>query len=673
MRRFGTLAFVFLGAVLLFTLEPLVGRMLLPRFGGAFHVWTTALMFFQGALFAGYLYAHLVAERIGRWHLAVVALPLFVLPLSVGDDEPGIASAAAIVALLAQHVALPFVVLSTTAIVAQRWWARTAREPYGLYAISNAGSLGALLLYALVIEPFVGLEAQRWAWMIVYVAYAILAAIAWHTTRGSITSERAIERDPSPRPSTLLYWALLSAAPSAFSMAVTNLIALDAGNIPLVWVIPLAIYLGSFVVAFAPEKPGDPGGTRVPGFVRRLWPHIAAVGLFFFSGGDAGGGWIDVAVHLVTLAFVSLAAHGELHRARPASRHLTLYYLVIALGGWAGGAFVALLAPALFRGLYEYPIALVVLAITMMIGQRRALLAWLRSSPRGGLIASAALVLVIVLKIGQATLEQSSATETLVVRRSAYGLYRVTRTERGDGAVIDLVSGNTRHGRQREGDLTPLSYYHPQGPLGDALSLLTSPRRVAVIGLGVGAAAGHLDEHDQMRFFEIDPAVAELARQRFTYLAGTRAHVDVVVGDARVSLAREAREHVPRYDLLLVDAFAGDAIPTHLVTVEALRVYLSRLAQGGVLLLHVSNRYYDLRGVLAANAHVLHLEGAYVARVDHLARDQDPAQYVALARRGETIARLMAERGWQRLAPSPAAGAWTDDHVNVLEALIAGL
>ena len=655
-------AFVSLGAVLLFSLEPMAGRLLLPRFGGAFHVWTTALMFFQGALFAGYCYAHFAAERLGRWHLLIVALPLAALPIGLGDAPSSEATVPAILGLLARHLALPFVVLSTTAVVAQRWLSRTGEEPWSLYAASNAGSLGALLGYALIIEPFVGLELQRRAWSALFVVYVLASALAWRASRrGSSPAPppRSEGRPPLPR---LVYWALLSAAPSAFLGAVTNLIALDIGSIPLVWVVPLAIYLGSFVVAFARAKSGE--ATRVPGFVRRLWPHVAAVGLFFFTGGDAGG-LADVAVHLVVLAFVCLAAHGELYRARPEPAELTRYYLVIALGGWIGGAFVALLAPALFRGLYEYPVALVALALTIAIGRRDALDGWLRG-PRAPLLASAALVLVIVLKIAWATVAEPERGETLVIERSHYGLYRVTRTAHEDGAVRDLVSGTTRHGRQREGDPTPLSYYHPEGPLGDALALLERPRSVGVVGLGVGAAAGHLEAGERVRFFEIDPVVHELARREFTYLADVRAEVDVVIGDARVSLERESRRGAPRYDLLLVDAFAGDAIPTHLLTVEALDVYLSRLAEDGVLLLHVSNRYYELAPVVAANARERALALRWIARIDGLARDQDPSQYVAIARRPERLAPL---EGW-REPDARAIAPWTDDHVNVLEALL---
>lgn len=653
-------SFVFLGAVLLFSLEPMSGRMLLPRFGGAFHVWTTALMFFQGALFAGYCYAHFAAERLGRLHLVLVALPLALLPIELGPsgDE---GSVLAILALLARHIGLPFFVLSTSAVIGQRWLSSAGANPWWLYALSNAGSLGALLGYALVVEPFVGLDAQRRAWTALYVLYVASAMLAW---RAAGPRKRAVAVTPSERPPArrLAYWALLSAAPSAFLGAVTNLVVLDVGSVPLVWVVPLAIYLGSFVVAFASDARGEP---RVPPLVRRLWPHVAAVGVFFYSGG-AGGGWIDVAMHLVVLAFVCLAAHGELYRARPASEQLTRFYLVVSLGGWAGGAFVALVAPALFGGLFEYPIALLLLALVMAVGRRAELSTWLRAKPRGPLLASAALVLVIVGKVAWGSLAAGGPSE-IAVRRSFYGHYRVTRTERPEGgAVRDLLSGSTRHGRQREGDSTPLSYYHPEGPLGDALALFDRPRRMGVVGLGVGAAAGHLERGEHVRFFEIDPIVHELAREQFTYLAQSRAAVEVVIGDARISLERESLRGEATYDLLFIDAFSGDAVPTHLLTVEALRGYLSRLSEDGVLLFHVSNRYYDLSPVLAANAAELGLTGRSIERVDRLALDEDPSRYVALARRPAQLAPL---RAWRELGRTPLVGPWTDDHVNVLEAL----
>jgi len=646
--------------------------MLLPLFGGAFHVWTTSLMFFQGVLFLAYAYAHLFAERLGKWHLLLIGLPLLLLPPEVGDGAAQSAASLAILLRLARWVALPFGVLATTAIVAQRWVAASGREPYGLYAVSNAGSLGALLLYALVVEPLVGVQTQRWAWAAGYGLYIVLAVLAWRTrgpakTSPSAASESEVEARPGAK--TLLYWAALSAAPSAFLMAVTNLMALEAGNVPLVWVVPLALYLLSFVVAFADPEAGQP--SRVPRLVRRLWPHVAAVGVFFYSGGDAGGGWLAAVIHLGVLGFVTLAAHGELYRNRPAPAHLTRYYLTIALGGWLGGAFVALAAPSLFVGLFEYPIALTVLALTMVLGRRAELRAWLKEAPKGALLVSAALVVVIVVKVGAAASEQDQIG-TLDVRRSFYGLYQVTRTPRETGAVRDLVSGNTRHGRQREGDLTPLSYYHPEGPLGDVLDV-GHPPRIGVVGLGVGAAAGHLDTSQHMRFFEIDPVVVELAQTHFSYLSGAEGQVEIVVGDARLSLERERQSEEPPYDLLFIDAFAGDAIPGHLLTVEAMSLFMTRVAPGGVLLLHVSNRYYDLRPVLRACAEALELRGVHIARVEDLALDQDPSQYIAIARTDAPIEELRLRRGWRRLSDTPAfagSSAWTDDHINTLGALI---
>lgn len=612
-------------------------------------------MFFQGALCLAYLYAHLLAERLERVHLLVVAVALFWMPPSVGLLDLGDSSAGIATELLLS-IGLPFAVLASTAIVAQRWVARGGADPYGLYAISNAGSLVGLFGYALVVEPLFPLGVQRWAWAMGLGVYVALAVVAWRARprRALLPTGRETWTEPPPT-QRQVYWAALAAAPSAFLMGVTNLIALDAGHAPLVWVVPLAIYLGSFVWAFA--RP-------VPGLVRRLWPHVALVGLFFFSGGDAGGGWLEVGVQLVVLGFVSLAAHGELHRARPASHRLTLFYLLVALGGWIGGAFVALLAPPLFGGLWEYPLALALLGATLGWAHRERLRAWLKSKPWGALAVTGGLVLVIVFKVGDATLA-ADATETLAVERSFHGLYRVTRTAREDGAVRDLVSGNTRHGRQREGDTTPLSYYHPAGPLGDAWEVL-EPTRIGAVGLGVGAAAGHLAPGERMRFFEIDPVVVELAQAHFTFLRDARGHVDVVTGDARVSL--ESDEGAA-YDLLLVDAFAGDAIPSHLLTIEAIRVYLRRLAPSGVLLFHVSNRYYGLRPVLRANAAVLGLVGAHIADLENLERDQDPSEYVALARDAAPVAPLL-ERGWQSLEEGlRAARPWTDEQVHTLSVL----
>ena len=654
-----------LGALLLFSLEPFVGRSLLPSFGGGFQVWTTSLMFFQGVLFLAYLYAHFLAPRIGGTHLLLVLLACFWLPPAVGvelDSPDG--SVLAILVELSARIAVPFFVLATSAVLAQSWWANSATprgEPWGLYAVSNAGSLIALIVYVTVIEPFVGLRVQARAWAGGFALYVLAAFGAWWTLRPTSRRVGAVSTDDEPFPrSRVLYWTLLSAAPSAFLMAVTNLIALDAGNLPLVWVVPLAIYLGSFILAFAEPS-------RVPLAVRRLWPFVGAVGVFFFSGGEAGGGWIDVLIQLVVLGFVTSAAHAELHRTRPPAAHLTKFYSVVAFGGWLGGAFVALGAPAWFTGLWEYPLALFVLVLAFAIARRVELTKWIREGTWAARLITVAFAVTIIFKVIDSGFDDEGST-SIDVRRSPYGLYRVAEWFDGDTQLRDLISGHTRHGRQRVGQMTPLSYYHRAGPLGDVFDVHPPGVFVGAVGLGVGAAAGHLESGDRVRFFEIDMTVSALARRHFTFLSGSAGEVEVIVADARLALEEERRAGDLQYSFLLIDAFSGDAIPTHLLTIEAMQLYLTRVEEGGVVLFHVSNRYYDLRPVLASNAERLELFAAQRERRRNLERDEDPSQYVAVAARAERIERLIAEHGWTALRPS-GSDVWTDDRASLLGAL----
>ena len=664
--------FVLLGAFLLFAMEPMIGRLLLPDFGGAFHVWTTSLMFFQAALFVGYLYAHLAAERVGRLHLAMLAIPVVLLPPTVRVIGEG-GNVGSLLATLALDFGLPFVALATTGVVSQHWLARSRladrERPYVLYAWSNVGSLIALLAYALVIEPLIGLTVQRWVWAAGYLAYLAVSVLAFRATRGGMKTE-TIEEGPreAVSPARIAYWLALSACPSIFLMAVTNLIALDAGNVPLVWVVPLALYLLTFVLAFA-----DPG--RVPQLVRRLWPHFAIVGLFFFAGADTGGSWSLAIVHLFVLFAVCAAAHAELYDARPSPSRLTLFYLVVSLGGWLGGAFVALLAPSLFLGLYEYPIAIVGLGIAMATFRRRELWAWARGPGKIAVGVTSLLIAAIAWRVASGA-AQPAAVRTLEVQRSFYGLYYVVERATSQGPQRVLISGTTGHGRQfldpsLRGE--PLSYYHRQGPLGDAMAILEARRptaRIGIVGLGVGATAAYAGEGDTIDFFEIDPVVVELAERHFTYLSDARGEVRTIVGDARLELARIAREEpATRYDLLLVDAFAGDAIPTHLVTLEATELDRSLLAEGGVLLFHVSNRYYDLRPVLARTAGALGLHAAtkyQPAPANDLGLD--PSQYVVMVESEDELAPFLA-RGFVPLPPGDGP-LWTDDHASAITALM---
>lgn len=367
--RFLPPLFVGLGAALLFAMEPLVGRLLLPSFGSAFHVWSTSLMFFQGGLFLGYLYAHLLAPRLGMGHLATLLLPLVFLPFAspARTETPDVL---ALLGTLVTDFGVPFVVLSTTSVVAQQWWTRsttldeaTRQSPWALYAASNGGSLLALVVYVFVWEPFAGLRAQGWLWAGLYLAWLAVAFACFRAlapSRPSSGERAALGERPNAR--RLTFWVLVAAWPSALSLGVTNVFVLDVGNAPLVWVLPLVVYLLTFVLVF--------GRTRwYPRWLQRLWPHVALVGLVAFFRIAGVESWLPL-VHLVVLFVVSSAAHGELYASRPEPAQLTWFYLAMALGGWLGSALVAVVAPALFSTLLEYPLAIVALLLTLGVAKR---------------------------------------------------------------------------------------------------------------------------------------------------------------------------------------------------------------------------------------------------------------------------------------------------------------
>lgn len=645
--------FVGLGAALLFAMEPMVGQLLLPSFGGAFHVWTTSLMFFQGALFIGYLYAHLVAPRLGRLHLLVLLAPIVFLPFGVPPTAAS-PNVWALAWVLIAKFGLPFIALASTSVVAQQWLVSSNApgrdEPYRLYASSNAGSLLALLGYVLLIDPLAGLRLQGNAWALVYLAYVVLAAWSFRVTKPEM---KAIH-PPRPPWSDLTYWTLVAAAPSALSMAVTNVFMVDIGSAPLVWVLPLTTYLMTFILVFGRMQ-------LDPLWLRRLWPHLAVLGIVAYNvlpGVDS----LSPIAHLAVLFFVGTAAHAELHRSRPKAESLTWFYLALSLGGWIGAAFVALIAPYAFDGLWEYPISLI--ALLVIIGVRRK--AWRTDKPR--IVMFTLLATVALIAIFR---PREVDTQILARTRSPYGVYRVSELVEHGRRVRRLASGRTIHGRQevRDGELVdePLSYYHREGPLGDLVGLLDRPRRIGAVGLGVGAAAAQIGEGELIRFHEIDPVVVELAREHFAFLDGA-ANVEVETGDARHTLAAERREHAEPYDLLLVDAFSGDAVPLHLVTREAMELFADRIVPGGLIAFHISSRYVDLQPVLGAGADAMGLDARVKSRSHDLAPLEDPSRYVVVGP-SEVLDRLDSA-GWSALPP--ARLVFTDDRASVLPLLSAG-
>ncbi|MBI5514484.1 MAG: fused MFS/spermidine synthase [Deltaproteobacteria bacterium] len=642
---------VVLGAWLLFSLEPLSGRLLIARFGGAFHVWVTALLFFQVALVLGYLYAHALAPRLGRWHLGVLCLAALTLPPSLPDGATD-PSPAAVLRALALHLGPLAVLLSTTSVLAQRAaWRPGERAPYALYALSNAGSLAALLVDPLVLGPALGLSAQARLWTAGFGLYLLLAA-------GSLW--RLPQEPPKSLPEQAFlygYCTLLSALLSVLLAGVTSQLTLDVGHVPLLWTLPLALFLLAFVLSFA-ERPGL-------GAVERLWPYVALVDLYLALGGDLGSALAQGVGLLVAFFVVALALARELYRVRPEGDRLTGYYVTLAVGGALGGAFAALAAPWLFPGLWERPLA--TLAALMVVGwaRRGAVRAWLRSAERGALIVTAALPAVIALRLYLG--HRGAGPEPSARARSPYGVYQVLERTEGGVPLRELVSGTTRHGRQRPGSAEPLSYYHRSGPLGEVVARLQAPagaRRIAVIGLGVGASASYAARGDAVDFYELDPTVEALARAHFTFLRASEGRVTVVTGDARHTLGAVGPS---RYDLVLVDAFAGDAIPTHLITREAIALEASRVAPGGALLFHASNRFHDLRPVLGAAARSLGMTALWKQHLQGLSPGEDPSRYVVVLGPGEDRAPWSAH-GW---APCDASMApWTDDHADPIALLV---
>ncbi len=743
-RRRLLVLFTFLGAALLFGVEPLVGRLLLPVCGGGFHVWTTALMVFQGALFLGYLYCHLLAPRLGRGHVVVAAAALLFLPLAVqpGGVEGlavralgalGLGLAApdpdapigSIVRAMAVGVVVPFALLATTGVLAQAWLARSdlpgRDEPYPLYAASNLGSLAALLAYPLLAEPLLPLGAQRVLWSLGVVAWFVLAwrlcppgpAPAGDEAPTPGPLDRGAAPDVAPAagsapadaapagapavvaapagaappgaapaggrgvalpdraavgPGRVLAWALLAAAPSAFLLAVTNVIALDVGSAPFVWVLPLALYLLSFVLAFQ-----DP--PREPGVLRRFWPEVSLVGLLYLATGESMSAFVG-AVHLGVLFVACLVAHAALFRLRPPPARLTGFYLTVAAGGWAGGVLVSVVAPYATTRLVEYPAALAALALTLLVARRRALGPWVRREPWWTLLGSGVVVALVALRLAQHH-AAPDATRTLHVHRNPYGVYRIDEraltTAGGPVVVRRVVHGTTLHGKEAAAAHpgVPIGYYHARSPLGEALATLPPPRRAALVGLGAGATVAHFGAGEDVAVYELDPDVVALARAWFGYLPRARATVRVVPGDARLALARDPRCPDGELHVLVVDAFSSDAIPVHLLTTEALALWASKLAPGGLLLLHVSSNYYDLRPVVAAGAARVGLAGAWRTRAQELAPLEDPSDWIALAREPAALAPLRAQ-GWSPLDAAhlgATAAAWTDDYANVLAPL----
>jgi hypothetical protein len=746
-----------LGASLLFLVQPMIAKSILPLLGGSPATWVTCMVFFQAVVLAGYLYAHAAARVLGgrggpAVHVALVALaalalPMLDLPGRIGRGDAGAVASWVglgapprtsnpvgwLLGLLAVSVGLPALAVATTSPLLQKWFAGTADpragDPYFLYAASNLGSLAALVGYPTVVEPYLRLANQGWLWaagyVLLMVGIAACASLVGRSRPSPVGPEARGSRPAPPhgaegRPTVLrqLRWVALAMVPSGLLLGVTSYLSSDIAAVPMLWVVPLALYLLTLVAAFSrirlvPERL----------LIRGLPLLILAQAYSLLFGAEHQPIWLLVLLHVSGFFAAAMICHAELARDRPPPQYLTGFYLWMSLGGVLGGLFNALAAPRIFDTVAEYPLET---CLACLLGPRLAPKpgAARRASARGwefalpvilGLLAVVLLFLVVEagtgrgrlgaglglvlglacyaaaialtdrpllfgLSVGAFLLLSTVGTDVqgrLLYRgRSFFGVLRVAIDP--TGRYMQLFHGRTIHGKQRITQdprlrQVPLTYYHPDGPIGQVFRTVPLPSAhpgVAVVGLGAGSLASYGKPGQTMDFFEIDPGVEWVARDSgyFTFLRDSTATIGIILGDARLSLA-----NVPDagYGLIVLDAFSSDAIPVHLITREALRdVYLRKLAPGGLLAFHISNRYIDLRPVLAGLARDASL--ACRVRVDPTADDttgKSASTWVVMARDPGALGVLTGDPRWVEPAARPGMPVWTDDYSDVLSVI----
>jgi hypothetical protein len=708
-----------LGALLLFQVQLVLGKQLLPWFGGAPSVWTTCLLFFQAALLAGYAWAHGLADRLSPrrqrdLHLTLVAAALTLLlwraftwpsPITPGGGarpSPLDAPAGAVLTLLGSTIGLPFVVLASTSPLLQSWFARRrpGQSPTWLFALSNAGSLAGLVSYPLLVEPWASVQTQGWLWSAAFTVYA--AGVAWcAAVSGSMPGVRGGVRRRvggflGPRPAEVprndrandlprmdgaeavsgsdgadtvsrtdgALWLALAFFPSVLLGAVTSHLTQEVAAVPFLWMVPLALYLSSFILSFGWPEAGQSAW-------RAAMAPAAGLAVLGLHAGLLMKVPVRVALWGAVLFAYAMAGHGELARRRPGPAGLTGYYLAIAGGGALGGLVNAIVAPLLFTGYWE-------LHLGILAGPLIVLLAHPADPASAGARQLRIAAVLAVLALGGTLAADVVGADPGVLRasRGFYGVLRVVREEPGQpDEYVKLLHGRIAHGLQlrassRRGELT--AYYGPSSGAGLAIRrhpkrLAGEPMRVGVIGLGVGTLAAWSRPGDVFRFYEIDPEVVRLSegpRPAFSYLQDAPGRLSVSLGDARLGLESEASQ---AFDVLVVDAFSSDSIPTHLLTREAFAVYLRHLANGGALAVHVTNRYLDLKPVVRGAAAHLGLYAEHVPSVEtSLLWSSD---WMLVARERALLDDDILSASTLPASPQTGAVAWTDDWSNLLGAL----
>ncbi len=718
-------ATLFVSAFLMFLVEPMIARMVLPLLGGAPAVWNTCLVFFQAVLVGGYAYAHGATGWLGlRRHIVVHSVlllaPLLVLPIALHQPPPtaGQHPVAWLLLVLTASIGLPFFVVSTSAAVLQKWFSATdhesARDPYFLYVASNLGSFIALLAYPVIVEPALRLQDQARMWTVGYGALVALSLtcgmIVWR--RGGSSLDRAqpaiaVAADAPISWTRRGRWLALAFVPSSLLLAVTNYISTDVASVPLLWVLPLALYLLAFAVAFSPSAAG------VRAVAARLMPVLVLILALALAAGMLEPLRIVIPLHLVAFLAIAIVCHGDLADDRPSATQLTEFYFWIACGGMLGGLFNALIAPVLFVEIVEYPIMVVAacllrsvpraestkklsigdVAVPLAVGGAVAVSALVNNhfgSLSRYLLLGAAVPALVVLSQKQhrvrfaasvamillaATLTESGFGPVVYAARTFFGVYRV-RVDEVRGYRF-MIHGTTLHGMQRldpaRGD-EPLSYFHRTGPIGQifaALPQASTASDVAVVGLGVGTLASYRAPSQHWTFYEIDPIVERIARDasHFTYLSRCGANCAVITGDGRVSLAQEAPR---KFGIIVLDAFSSDAVPMHLLTKEAMALYLSKLAPGGAIAFNISNMNLSLSPVLARIAADAGLEALWQHEPSDAGSWQTgkfPSEWLVVARDRRDLGSLTTDVRWKAPVVADTTPLWTDDFSNILSVL----
>lgn len=701
----------------------MVAKMILPRFGGSPAVWTASMLFFQALLLLGYAYAHwstkwLGARRQSLVHIVVLVLAALTLPIVVPQASiwtPGRGGQFEVLLVLGIMVGAAFFAVSAGAPLIQRWFANTsdpaARDPYFLYSASNLGSMAALLAYPFLMEPQLKLGEQSKTWTYAFYGLAALMALcAILLQRQPLPAEehQAEDRDVAPiSRQQKLRWLLLSAIPSSLLLGVTNYLTTNIAPIPLLWVVPLALYLLTFIVAFARKQ-----YVKASTWARVLPIILTPLALIMILEATEPL-WVLAMMHLAAFTVAALMCHTMLAESRPPAARLTEFYLWLSLGGVLGGFFNAIVAPVVFKTLAEYPIAIVLAALVRPpkegvrndlkrdalffgIGMLLLTMSITYIAMKAGMPANRARTALVIglpaiicflmvdrpyryafmlgaVFLGANLMGTNAGGRILETDRSFFGVHRVLAIARGE-SYHELVHGTTIHGMQdtlNPGE--PKTYYTRTSPIGEvfkAFSGTKKKRHVGLVGLGVGSCAAYGEPGQQMTYFEIDPVVERIAKdpKYFTFLRDTKASLNVVLGDARLTLGREKDNE---FGLLVLDAFSSDAIPIHLLTREAVEMYQRKLEPGGIMAFHISNRYLDLEPILARIASDLGMQ-AYVEGDEPSTDEWDvgkrPSRWVVLCNSPHDVKDLLANRAWSPARVEPSTPLWTDDYSNILSA-----